>query len=450
MNRKRPEPLAVPQERKSTFVLTNAGRFTEGDLTISKEGMMINSPSSSVGSEVPPKPSDDGEASTSDLTLADLEDLGVIGTGSSGVAKKVRNKHTKELLVLKVIQFDVGSDIIRKQVTTELRTLYGASNKHVVRYHQAFFDNGAITIAMEYMDEGSLADLLSKEYAHKLLPEKYIAAIARQVCAGLLHLHKELRVVHRDIKPSNLLLNSAGELKISDFGVSGQLTSSVSNCLSWVGTVTYMSPERIKGDSYSFDSDLWSLGLTLVECALGRFPYPPPGDAGVQLGFWELLEYIVMEAPPQLPRDQFSPEFCDFVSKCLQKDCKSRPSVQDMSKHAFLKLHKGTSLKDLLAEKAPIQFKAQLSPCSPHAKDTVSGGGQGGEGIGKGDIKHHRKALNNKISRSLSVANWLVAAFPNYVENLAVLEGPADPRLALQTNHDATRIIPCAARGAVS
>lgn len=64
--------------------------------------------------------------------------------------------------------------------------------------------------------------------------------------SGLLHLHKDLHVVHRDIKPSNLLLNSRGELKISDFGVSGQLTSSVSNCLSWVGTVTYMSPERIK------------------------------------------------------------------------------------------------------------------------------------------------------------------------------------------------------------
>lgn len=86
------------------------------------------------------------------------------------------------------------------------------------------------------------------------------------------------QVVHRDIKPSNLLLNGAGEVKISDFGVSGQLASSVSNCLSWVGTVTYMSPERIKGDSYSFDSDLWSLGLTLLECALGRFPYPPPGE----------------------------------------------------------------------------------------------------------------------------------------------------------------------------
>jgi hypothetical protein len=60
-----------------------------------------------------------GDASTSgsELTLADLEDLGVIGSGSSGVAKKVRNKHTSGLLVLKVIQFDVSSDVIRKQAS---------------------------------------------------------------------------------------------------------------------------------------------------------------------------------------------------------------------------------------------------------------------------------------------------------------------------------------------
>lgn len=98
--------------------------------------------------------------------------------------------------------------------------------------------------------------------------------------------------MHRDIKPSNLLLNSKGDVRISDFGVSGQLSNSCSKCLSWVGTVTYMSPERIRGDCYAFNTDVWSLGLVLLECAVGRFPYPPPGEAITTLGFWELLEYI--------------------------------------------------------------------------------------------------------------------------------------------------------------
>ena len=111
-------------------------------------------------------------------------------------------------------------------------------------------------------------------------------------------------------------------MKISDFGVSGQLANSISKCASWVGTVTYMSPERISGKPYSYDSDVWSLGLSLVECSLGRFPYPPPvehapGTAAPPrppMGFWDLLDYIVEKPPPTLPTSAFSPELCDFVA----------------------------------------------------------------------------------------------------------------------------------------
>jgi mitogen-activated protein kinase kinase 1 len=121
---------------------------------------------------------------------------------------------------------------------------------------------------------------------------------------GLSFLHDTARICHRDVKPSNLLLSSRGQLKISDFGTSSQLSNSMSRCLSWVGTVTYMSPERIRGDSYGFNTDVWSLGLLVLECALGRYPYPPlqhgasnSGTAAAaapppKLGFWELLEYI--------------------------------------------------------------------------------------------------------------------------------------------------------------
>jgi mitogen-activated protein kinase kinase 1 len=133
---------------------------------------------------------------------------------------------------------------------------------------------------------------------HKAIPERYMPELARQVLLGLSHLHGAARICHRDIKPSNLLLSSSGQLKISDFGVSSQLSNSMSKCLSWVGTVTYMSPERIQGHSYGFNTDVWSLGLLLLECAVGRYPYPPQGEGGSEqqqqqrLGFWELLEYI--------------------------------------------------------------------------------------------------------------------------------------------------------------
>jgi mitogen-activated protein kinase kinase 1 len=163
---------------------------------------------------------------------------------------------------------------------------------------------------------------------------------------GLLYLHGELHVVHRDLKPSNLLLNSEGRLKISDFGVSGHLADSVSKCVSWVGTVTYMSPERIKGEAYSYDADVWALGLCAMECALGRFPYGAPDGGG--LGFWELLDFIVSEPAPALPAESFSPELRAFAAACLEKEPRARPSLAALAAHPFLAKYPPADLAALI------------------------------------------------------------------------------------------------------
>uniref|UniRef100_UPI0009B41A87 dual specificity mitogen-activated protein kinase kinase 2-like n=1 Tax=Monopterus albus TaxID=43700 RepID=UPI0009B41A87 len=94
------------------------------------------------------------------------------------------------------------------------------------------------------------------------------------VLRGLAYLREKHQIMHRDVKPSNILVNSRGEIKLCDFGVSGQLIDSMAN--SFVGTRSYMSPERLQGTHYSVQSDVWSMGLSLVELAIGRYPIPPP------------------------------------------------------------------------------------------------------------------------------------------------------------------------------
>lgn len=138
--------------------------------------------------------------------------------------------------------------------------------------------------------------------------------VDNQVLKGLVYLHHERHVIHRDIKPSNLLVNHKGEVKITDFGVSAVLASSMGQRDTFVGTYNYMSPERISGSSYDYKSDIWSLGLVVLECAIGRFPYIPSEESEVWLSFYELLEAIVDQPPPSAPSDQFSPEFCSFIS----------------------------------------------------------------------------------------------------------------------------------------
>jgi serine/threonine protein kinase len=293
----------------------------------------------------PPSPTQVTEEDLYNITLGDLVDVAVVGHGSSGVVYKVKLKHADRVLVKKVIPFDARCDETRKRVCMELRTLYGAGSPYVVKYYQSFLANGAITIVMEYLDGGSLADVLKRV---PRLPEPHLAEVARQVLAGLQYLHRDLMVMHRDIKPSNLLVSSKGELKISDFGVSGQLSSSVSECQSWVGTVTYFSPERIRGGTYTADSDVWALGLSLVECALGRYPYPPPGEERGQMAFFDLLSYVVEEPAPQLPAEQFSAELRDFVGRCLCKEPSGRPSVEELIGHPWLAQHPRVNLAELL------------------------------------------------------------------------------------------------------
>eukprot|EP00455_Lapot_gusevi_P015661 TRINITY_DN17953_c0_g1_i8.p1 TRINITY_DN17953_c0_g1~~TRINITY_DN17953_c0_g1_i8.p1 ORF type:complete len:116 (-),score=21.40 TRINITY_DN17953_c0_g1_i8:330-677(-) len=91
-----------------------------------------------------------------------------------------------------------------------------------------------------------------------------------------------------------------------------------------------MSPERIQGNGYNYLSDIWSFGICILECAIGRFPY-----AGTSV-YFEMVQNIVNEPVPVLDPQQFSPNFCSFIQCCLQKDPSQRSSAQELLRHPFI------------------------------------------------------------------------------------------------------------------
>eukprot|EP01067_Filipodium_phascolosomae_P000439 Filipodium_phascolosomae@DN1346_c0_g1_i1.p1 len=180
---------------------------------------------------------------------------------------------------------------------------------------------------MEYMDCGSLYSLCKGKQQGKV-PESILSGITKQVLEGLAFLHKN-RFMHRDIKPQNILINSKGQVKLTDFGIAKALDSTVAIAATYVGTSIYMSPERMMGEPYSFSADIWSVGMTVFELATGVHPFSSIRN------FPNLFDMLMNKPLPALP-ETYSAPLRDFVNKCLTKDTEKRSSAADLLKHPFI------------------------------------------------------------------------------------------------------------------
>ncbi|KAF5329607.1 hypothetical protein D9619_009406 [Psilocybe cf. subviscida] len=201
------------------------------------------------------------------LKNSDLRKLADLGQGNGGSVEKVQHIPTGTIMAKKIVLVDAKSSV-KKQILRELQIMHECHSEYIISCYGAFLAEPNICICLELMDKGSFDSIYKNIGAIDI---NVVCLVAHSVLEGLTYLYDVHRIIHRDIKPSNILLNSEGDIKLCDFGVSGELINSIAN--TFVGTSIYMSPERIQGAEYTVKSDVWSLGIALIELATGRFPF---------------------------------------------------------------------------------------------------------------------------------------------------------------------------------
>ncbi|KAI9827964.1 MAG: Protein kinase C signaling pathway involved MAPKK protein [Phylliscum demangeonii] len=273
--------------------------------------------------------------------------LGSLGEGAGGSVSRCVLRGRTTVFALKIIITDPNPDV-KKQILRELSFNKDCMSEYICRYYGAFVDTstGTISIAMEFAEGGSL-DSVYREVKRLggRTGEKVLGKVAEGVLNGLTYLHSR-KIIHRDIKPSNILLCRNGQVKLCDFGVSGEFGTK-GDANTFIGTSYYMAPERITGQSYTITSDVWSLGVTLLEVAQHRFPFPADATGESQqprAGMLDLLTYIVRQPIPELKDEpelggkgiRWSENFKYFIECSLEKEPDRRATPWRMLEHPWM------------------------------------------------------------------------------------------------------------------
>ena len=240
-----------------------------------------------------------------------------LGRGGMGIVFQAYDKQLKEQVAIKVLSPLLSSDPdALERLKREVSSARRVTHPNVIRIHDISELNGLHFISMEFFEGMSLKDYIKKTGMLSLMQALNIAL---QICDALEAAHRQ-GVIHRDLKSQNVIIGSANQIKIIDFGLArSQSVEGLTATGLIMGTPEYMAPEQVAGKSVDERADIYSLGIILYEMFTGRVPFT--GDSAIAVGFKQLKE------DPPKPSDintQLPPEIESVILQALQKNPLSR------------------------------------------------------------------------------------------------------------------------------
>jgi serine/threonine-protein kinase OSR1/STK39 len=268
------------------------------------------------------------------LSAKDYKLYEEVGEGVSASVYRALCIPLNEIVAIKVLDLEKCNNDL-DGIRREVQTMSLIDHPNLLRAHCSFTAGYSLWVVMPYMSGGSCLHIMKSSFTEGF-DEPVIATVLREVLKALVYLHAHGHI-HRDVKAGNILLDSNGDVKMADFGVSACMFDTGDRQRSrntFVGTPCWMAPEVMQQlHGYDFKADIWSFGITALELAHGHAPfskYPP----------MKVLLMTLQNAPPGLDyeRDKrFSKSFKELVATCLVKDPKKRPSSEKLLKHHFFK-----------------------------------------------------------------------------------------------------------------
>ena len=243
--------------------------------------------------------------------------VAILGRGGMGEVYRAEDLKLSQVVAIKFLPEALSSDAgALARFHSEVRIARQVSHPNVCRVFDIGDVEGIPFLTMEYVDGEDLASLVRRIGR---LPQDKASEISRQICAGLAAAH-ERGVVHRDLKPANLMLDGAGKIRITDFGLAG-IAASIQGAEVRAGTPAYMAPEQLAGKEVTPKSDLYSLGLVMYEVLTGKRAF----EAATLPELLKAREAGTLTNPSTLVRD-LDPLLERVILRCLEKDPSKRPA----------------------------------------------------------------------------------------------------------------------------